>query len=232
MNPSLAQQAVSSALTGNWDMAIEQNSAILKENPKDLDALNRLARAYAEKGKINKAKEQAEKVVKIDPFNSIATKALRKWKGLKKGETYSSVLSDPEAFLEESGKTKILSLMHLGSQDILAKLDSGDEIQLDCHCHRIAAVTKDGKYIGRLPDDISSRLKRLVCMGNVYQSLVKSIDPNEVTIFVREISKGKKAKDTISFPAEKIEYTSFTSPSLIRKDDEEDTLLETEPEEI
>lgn len=230
MNPSLAQQAVTSALSGNWDMAIEMNLAILKDNPKDLDALNRLARAYAEKGQIGKAREEAEKVIKLDPFNSIATKALRKWKDLKKGEACSSTLSDPEAFLEESGKTKILPLMHLGSQEVIAKLDSGDEIKLDYHCHRIAAVTKDGKYIGRFPDDISSRIKRLVALGNEYQSLIKSIDPNEVTVFVREVARGAKAKDTISFPAEKIEYTSFTSPSLIRK--EEDTVTPPDGEEI
>jgi tetratricopeptide (TPR) repeat protein len=231
MNPSLAQQAVSSALSGNWDVAIEMNLAILKDNPKDLDALNRLARAYAEKGQIGKARDEAEKVIKIDPFNSIATKALRKWKDLKKGDVCSSALSDPEAYLEEPGKTKILSLLHLGSQEVLAKLDSGDEIKLDCHCHRIAAVTRDGKYIGRFPDDLSSRLKRLVSLGNEYQSLVKSIDPTEVTIFVREVIRGSKAKDIVSFPAEKIEYTSFTSPSLIRKSDEAGTPTENEAEE-
>jgi hypothetical protein len=67
-------------------------------------------------------------------------------------------------------------------------------------------------------------------LGNEYQSLIKSIDPNEVTIFVREVARGAKAKDVVSFPAEKIEYTSFTSPSLIRKPDETETPIEDESE--
>ena len=79
----LAQQAIYNALSCEWVKAVNVNEEILKENPSDIDALNRLARAQAELGKFKKARISAQKVIKIDPFNTIATKALLKWKNLK-----------------------------------------------------------------------------------------------------------------------------------------------------
>jgi hypothetical protein len=159
------------------------------------------------------------KVLKIDPIDSIANKALNKWKEMKPGKFHSLPnQSSAEAFLEDPGKTKIVPLVHLGSQTVLSELDSGDKIKLDCHCHRIAVTTVDGKYIGRLPDDLSARIKKLVALENKYEALIKSIDPqSQVKIFIREVAKGKKAAQIISFPGDKLEYVSFTSPELVEK---------------
>lgn len=217
MDQQLAQEAISLALSGNWKEAISVNQKILKLNSKDLGTLNRLARAYAELGQITKARKTAQKVIKIDSFNTIADKSLKKWKGLKDGEVPSLKPSGVEAFLEEPGKTKMLTLIHLGSPNVLAKLDSADEVKLDFHCHRISVVTLDGKYVGRLPDDISSRLKRLAQLGNEYLALVKSVEREDAKIFIREVKKGKGAKDIVSFPGEKVDYISFASPKLVRK---------------
>ncbi|MEK7112986.1 MAG: tetratricopeptide repeat protein, partial [Patescibacteria group bacterium] len=81
MDIDLAQKAVAQALAGNWKEAVKLNHEILKKDPKDVDALNRMARAYAELGNTKRAKGLVEKVLKIDPFNTIASKALKKWKG-------------------------------------------------------------------------------------------------------------------------------------------------------
>jgi hypothetical protein len=76
----------------------------------------------------------------------------------------------------------------------------------------------EGKYIGRLPDDLSARIKKLVALENKYEALIKSIDPqSQVKIFIREVAKGKKAAQIISFPGDKLEYVSFTSPELVEK---------------
>lgn len=228
MNDTLAQDAISAALAGNWRKALEINTTILKEDQKDIDALNRLSKAYAELGKLNKARQTAKRVLKIDPFNTIATKSLEKWKGLKKGETYSSSPSPAQVFLEEPGKTKILSLLHLGSSKILAKLDSGDEVKLNTHSHRVSVITKDGRYVGRLPDDLSARLRKLIKYGNEYSVYIKSIDKNDVKVFIREIKRSKKLKDLPSFSTEKINYISFTPPELVHR---METSLEEDEEE-
>lgn len=225
----LAQQAILSALSCEWEKAVSINEEIIKENPEDVDALNRLARAYAELGKFKKARENAQKVIKTDPFNTIALKALSKWKNLKKGETYSSSPTKAHIFLEEPGKTKIVSLLHLGSVKVLANLDAGDEVLLNTHSHRVSVTTFDGKYIGRLPDNLSANLRKLIKIGNSYQTFIKSITCTEVKVFIKEIDRSPKLKDIPSFSGEKIDYISFTPPELVHK--KEDISIDSDEED-
>lgn len=224
----LAQQAVSSALKGNWSKALELNKFILKKYPKDIDSLNRLARAYAELGKMKQARLNAKKVLKIDPYNPIAKKSLEKWKGLKKGETITSGPSSAKAFLEEPGKTKLVSLLHLGSENILAKLDAGDEVKINPHAHRVSIITLGGEYIGRLTDDLSARIRELIKFGNEYVAFIKSANKNEVKVFLKETKRSPKLSDIPSFSTDKIDYISFTFPDLVHKKSD---LQKTENEE-
>lgn len=198
MNEDLAQKAVAAALASDWKEAEKINKQILKNDKSDVDALNRLARAYAEQGSLKKAKETAKKVLRINPFNQIANKSLKKWKSLRRGETIVAGPSSAEAFLEEPGKTKMVSLLHLGASSVLAKLDAGDEVKLAPLKHRVSVTTLDGKYIGRLPDDIAAILRKLTGSGNEYQILIKSIETQGVRVFIRETKR-----------SEKINYASF-----------------------
>src|SRR3990172_299453 len=227
MKDDLAQKAVSLALSGNWEEALLVNKKILQDDLKDVDALNRQARAYAELGKLSKAKACAKKVLKIDPFNTISLKSLEKWKELKRGEALKSTPTSPQTFLEEPGKTKILSLIHLGDYKVIAKLDSGDEITLNTRSHRISALSNDGKYVGRLPDDLSARLKKLIKLGNEYLAFIKFANAKEVRVFIRETKRARKLADIPSFSTEKIEYVSFTPPELVHKKE----IYESEAEE-
>lgn len=226
---NLAQKAISQALKGNWKEAIELNKEILRKTPNDLEALNRLARAYAETGDTKKAKTISKKVLKIDPFNPIAQKCAKKWEKFKNGPT-TDVAPKPTAniFLEEPGKTKIVSLIRLGDESTLACLDSGDEVSMNLKTHRVSIASMDGKHIGVLPDDIAARLKKLSKSGNKYMSLIKKSEPKEVVLFIREIFRSKRVKDVASFPSEKINYVSFTPPELVHKKKPE---IETESEE-
>lgn len=228
MDLDLAQKAVSSALSGDWKNAVSLNLQILRTNSKDTDALNRLARAKAELGNIKEAKALAEKVLKIDPFNTIAAKSLKRWRGIKNGGLLPTKSMIPEDFLEEPGRTKIVSLLHLGDPKILAKLDAGDIVELDSHSHRVCVLTQDGKYIGRLTDDLSAKLRNLIKLGNKYHVLIKSNDPEEVKVFIRETHRNPKLKAIPSFQPEKIDYISYTPPELVHKKDEETIHLEEE----
>ncbi len=220
MEGDLAQEAINAALHGNWKIALDLNELILKKYPDDVDSYNRLARAYAELGDLQKARTACQKALTIDPFNSIAAKSLLKWKGLKKGDTYSNAPTNPQTFLEEPGKTKIVSLLFLGSPQILAKLDAADEVKLDTHSHRVSITTMDNKYIGRLPDDLAAKLRNFVNNGNIYQVFIKSSTTEEVKIFIREAVRAKKLRDIPSFQGEKIDYVSFTPPELVHRKDE------------
>jgi tetratricopeptide (TPR) repeat protein len=220
MEQDLAQDAISAALTGEWEKALHINKEILTTSPEDTDALNRAARAHAELGNVQKARETVQTVLKIDPFNSIAKKALDRWKGLKNGDTVSSGTTSSQVFLEEPGKTKIISLLHLGAPDALAELDSGDEMKFNCHSHRVSVMSLSGKYAGRLPDDLSARIRKLDKLGYEYRTFIKSVDKTEVKVFIRETKRPAKLTDIPSFPTEKINYISYTPPELVREEDE------------
>lgn len=215
-----AQEAISAALKGNWNKAVELNEKILEETSDDIEALNRLARAYSELGNIKKAKLNAQKVLKLDAFNSIATKCLKKWSAANAGKpngVSSQMSRDARTFLEMPGKTKITSLIHIGDSKTIAGLNTGDELKLNARKHRVSVVTPEGNYVGILADNLSSRLRRFIQLGNEYEVLVKSIDSTNIKIFIREVSRSEKAGDSPSFPSEKIEYISFTPPELVHK---------------
>ncbi|HKC04762.1 MAG TPA: tetratricopeptide repeat protein [Patescibacteria group bacterium] len=218
MEISLAQKAVNFALQRMWEEAVKVNLEILKESPEDTEALNRLARAYSEIGDILKARQTAQKVLKIDPVNSIAIKCVERWKSVTKVKRDTNNKISIDAFLEEPGRTKLVSLFHTGDPDIFANLDPGEEVKLVPFAHSVTVVTYDSRYIGRLPDDIAARLKNLIKSGNKYQTLIKSVEPKNVTVFIREMERGLKSKDTPSFPQEKIDYVAFTPPELVHTD--------------
>lgn len=222
MDNNLSQKAISFALKGDWKSALETNKEILSGDPVNTDALNRMARAYAELGDLTNAKKAAEKAVKIDPYNSIAKKSLEKWKKLRKTQPTSSTPIDPKTFLEEPGKTKIISLVNLGDKNVIAQIDSGDEVKINMHGHRLSVCTTDGKYVGKLPDDISARIKQLCGHGNEYIAHIKSASEEVVRVFVRESRRSEKLKDIPSFSSDKVDYISFTPPELVHKKEDFD----------
>lgn len=217
MELTLAQKAIGFALSGEWEKAIKVNQEILKENPKDTDALNRLARAFSELGKISEAKKYANKVLEIDPVNTIASRCLKKWKEVKKVERNGCAPVLVESFLEESGKTKLITLLNLGDSSVFNSLDPGEEVKLFASAHKVSISSRDDKYLGRLPDDLAARIRNLIKTGNKYQVLIKSIEPKEVKVFIREVEKGKDSKNIPSFPPEKIDYVAFTPPELVHR---------------
>ena len=189
MDPDLAQKAILAALKGEWKEAVKYNKSVLKDCPDDVQTLNRLAKAYCELGKVNEARRFCRKVIKIDPIDSIALRNLENWENLKASKKTSSCASDAADFIEEPGKTKLVSLLYLGDPGLISKLSAGEELILSPHSHRVSVTTKDYKYVGRLPDDLSARLRQYVKLGNSYRVIVKSVDQRNVKIFIRETTK-------------------------------------------
>src|SRR3989344_5532458 len=80
---SLSNQAIDAAMDCRWDEALKLNKKIIKDDPKNIDALNRQARVYMEMGRFPLAKKYYSEVVKIDPYNPIALKNLKIIKSFK-----------------------------------------------------------------------------------------------------------------------------------------------------
>jgi tetratricopeptide (TPR) repeat protein len=227
METSLAQKAVYLALAGKWREALEVNLQILSQSSDDLDALNRLARCYSEIGSTASAIETTQKVLKIDPINPIAQRCLSKWKVARPGENHKQGTTSGEAFLEESGKTKMITLLNLGDKNVFANLDSGDEVKLASYSHKVSVIDDEDHYIGRLPDDLAARLRNFLKQGNKYQVIIKSADEKEVTVLIKEL---ENKTGVTSFPPEKIDYVSFTPPELVHRDIPEMANVEETPE--
>lgn len=216
MNENLAPKAVKAALDGDWKLAIKYNENILKSDKEDIDALNRLARAYSETGKIKRAIRISKKVIKIDPFNKIACKCIERWNNIKDNlEKISSGTYSPTLFIEEPGKTKIAELINLSSQKTILSLNCADRVSMNLQGHRVSVTTNEGKYIGRLPDDLGKRIKTLSSKGNEYEVLIKSLNPKKVSVFIKQVKTATNMDSEISFPSEKVQYISYTSPELI-----------------
>ena len=95
-------QAVSQALSGRWDEAVETNLHILDLFPGDLPARNRLGKAYLELGRHEEALSAYELVLKQQPSNNIAPKKLKELYALLKREP-EIALMDTAAAIEMAG---------------------------------------------------------------------------------------------------------------------------------
>lgn len=212
----LAQRAIEEALNGNWKEAENLNKQIIEEEPNNQEALNRLARASLELGKITKALAFYRKVLHLDPYNSIAQKAVKRLElvdsSLKNGNgkkrQTTSLLATANLFIEEPGKTKTVALIHLGDCGIISALDAGEAVRLAPHAHRVSVETEYGHYIGRLPDDLSRKIISLTRVGNKYSTFIKSVLPDSVRVFIREVERGESLLNSPSFPNDKAAFAS------------------------
>jgi len=196
---TLKNQAIQTALKGNWKEAVDLNKSLVSENPEDLDALNRLALAYTIIGKTKEAKSTYQKVIGLDPLNAIALRNLRKLKE-KNGQNINgnSLKQINNKFLEEPGKTKVVELINIAQPKITENLRTGQTIELSIKRLKIF-VSEDKQYIGVLPDDIARRLIKFIKAGSIYEAYVKSAGPHKVSVFVKEIKKAIRFKDQPSF---------------------------------
>lgn len=195
---SIKNQAIQTALQGDWQSAISLNKSLIKEDPSDIDALNRLALAYTITGKIKEAKSTYQKVVNLDPLNSIALRNINKLKdkNLKTYPTTTYLINNK--FLEEPGKTKVIELINIAQPQNIETLRTGQSLNLSIKRLKIF-ILEDKQYIGVLPDDIAKRLIKFIKGGCLYEAYVKSANPHKVSIFVKELKKPSKYKDQPSF---------------------------------
>lgn len=191
-------QAIQATLTGDWESAIKLNKTLVNENPQDVEALNRIALAYTVVGKAKNAKDYYQKVLEIDPLNSIAIKNLNKIKANLSGGGGGLIIQVNNIFLEETGKTKVVELINLAQPEILLTLRTGQLLDLSAKRLKIF-ISQGKKYVGVLPDDIGKRLIKFIKGGNKYEAYVKSASHQHVTIFLRELKKSTKFKDQPSF---------------------------------
>ncbi|OGH41513.1 MAG: hypothetical protein A3H79_00015 [Candidatus Levybacteria bacterium RIFCSPLOWO2_02_FULL_36_8b] len=198
-------QAIQTALVGDWKTAIILNKELLVENPNDIETLNRLAFAFSVVGKTKDAKSTYQKVLELDNQNPIALKNLKRLtqsnvKNISNNHQSPFLAGQIDTmFIEESGKTKIIELVNITTPKTITRLMTGELLNLRIKRFKIFVLDRENEYIGMLPDDIGRRLIKFLKGGNNYEAYIKCVENHRVTIFIKETKRSARFKNQPSF---------------------------------
>ena len=198
-----SRQAIALALRGQWREAVASNKSILENFPKDVDAYNRLGRAYLELGEYALAREAYESALKFDLYNTIARKNLGRLSHL--GETEVGTEGDfhkvePQQFIEEVGKAGVVKLYRLASPEILARTAAGARVNLKISGPSLIVENSRGEYLGQVEPKHSHRLIRLMEGGNRYTAAIVNSTEGAVAVIIREVYQDPSQVGRLSFP--------------------------------
>jgi len=228
-----SKQAIALAMQGRWWEAVAANKSLLESFPNDVDAYNRLARAYMELGEYYRAREAYERTIKLDPYNTIAQKNLNRLSHL--GETVVSLEGgfhkvEPQQFIEEVGKAGVVKLCRLAPPEILAKTVAGARVNLKVDGTSLVVENSRGEYLGQVEPKYRQRLIKLMEGGNKYTTAIISSTEEAVTVIIREVYKHPSQAGRLSFPPKGAEsFRSYISDRIIRRELEYEEALLGEP---
>jgi len=232
-----SEEAIALAMKGRWKEAIAVNQSIIEVVPTDVDAYNRLGKAYMELGEFTNAKEAYNNTLELDKNNSIARKNLTRILQLEESKVKVAVNDErpkatPSLFIGEVGKAGVVSLYNLAPINVLAKISAGDQVNLKVEGHHLHVENEQGEYLGTVDNQHGFRLAKLIDSGNKYAAAVVSLDTDKVRIQIREVFQHPDQAGRLSFPAKITEgFQPHVKDSLLRQGEEEETLEEDEGED-
>jgi len=225
-----SQEAIALAMQSRWQEAVVVNNSIIESLPTDIDAYNRLGRAYTELGEFAKAREAYSKALELDSKNTIASKNLNRLSLLQEGQTpireeHSEVA--PDLFIGEMGKAGVVSLNHLASKEILAKMSAGTRVYLKTRGQQTVVDNEKGEYLGMLEPQYSFRLAKLMEGGNKYAAAIVSIDGDKLRVLIRETFQHPSQAGRLSFPVRPVEgFQPHVRDTLLRHSSVDEEALE------
>ena len=224
------KEAIALAMEDRWEEAVEVNRAILELFPEDIEAYNRLGKAFLEQGGYEEARSAFTRALQLSPSNIIARKNLERLTHLEKEEQVPKKgrKLGPQHFLEESGKTGIAVLENLTDRKVLAKITAGDAVTLGIVDRRLIVQSSEGEYLGQMPPRPGLRLIRLMQGGNQYEAAVTSLGGDEVTVIILEVFRHHEQRHITSFPTRGEQYRLYSRSALVEFDlpEEEDEEME------
>lgn len=235
-----SQEAISLAMQSLWQEAVTVNQSILELFPTDIDAYNRLGRAFMELGEFAKAKEAYSRGLELDPNNAIAQKNLQrlsllpaskvKVKQVKVKEERREVA--PDLFIGEMGKAGVVNLQNLAPGEVLARMAAGNQVDLKVRGQRLIIENEQGEYLGLVEPPHGFRLARLIEGGNKYTAAIVNIDNNTARVIIREVFQHPNQIGRPSFPVRAVEgFQPHVKDTLLRHEAVGEEALE-EGEEV
>lgn len=224
-----SKEAIALAMQGRWGEAVVANQEIIASFPHDVDAYNRLGRAYIELGEYGRAKEAYERAIEFDPYNIIAQKNLRRLPYLGEGGPASSDRAEPQHFIEETGKAGVVSLYRLAPAGVLARMAAGNKVYLKRDGPGLTVANARGEYLGQVEPRYAQRLIKLMEGGNQYAAAVVRAAEDRVLVIIREVYQDPSQVGLLSFPPRGGEsLRPYLSDKMLRRELEN---IEAEAEE-
>ena len=230
-----SKQAVTLAMQGRWQEAVTVNKLIVENFPKDVEAYNRMGRAYMELGEYASARDAYQQSLGIDQFNTIAKRNLDRLANLGKSAANSEVdvhHAEPQIFIEEIGKSGVVNLNGLAPKEILAKMSAGDMINLKIDHHNLVAENSAWEYIGLVEPRHAQRLIKLIQGGNKYTAAIISSADDKVTVIIREAYQDPSQAGQLSFPPKGAKIARPSVSGKINRSEESDEESADESPEI
>ena len=230
-----SQEAISLAMQSRWQEAVTVNQGIIELFPTDIDAYNRLGRAFMELGEFAKAKEAYSRGLELDPNNAIAQKNLQRLSLLpaskvKVKEERREVA--PDLFIGEMGKAGVVNLQNPAPGEVLARMAAGNQVYLKVKGQRLIIENEQGEYLGLVEPPHGFRLARLIEGGNKYAAAIVNIDNSTVRVIIREVFQHPSQIGRPSFPVKAVEgFHPHVKDTLLRHEAGEEEAFE-EGEEV
>ncbi len=224
-----SKQAITLAMEGKWQESVDINKGIIENFPNDVDAHNRLGKAYMELGDYAQSKAAYEKALQLDQYNTIAKKNLQRLEHLEHSAPAPVATvekAEPHLFIEEIGKAAVVNLYQIASADRLVKMMAGDKVTLKPQDASLSVENARGEYLGLVPAKHGQRLIKLMEGGNKYTSAIISSGENSISVIIRETYQSPDQKDQVSFPGRKLEEIQpYVSDRVFRPEYEEEEEL-------
>src|SRR3990170_8046609 len=223
-----ANLAIQMALQGRWPEALQLNRAIIDSFPTDVDAFNRLGKAFTELGRYADARQAYMKALEIDSLNSIARKNLSRLAtlGEEAPPKAASQKLSPQMFIEEMGKTGITTLMR-PNMGVAARMTAGDQVVLQRNNGALAIQTTSGEHVGEVEPKLGHRLMKLMDGGNEYIAAISALDQAQVRVFIRETFQHANQTGKLSFPPTVTEsFRPYIKERLVRQDADDEPYFE------
>lgn len=223
-----ANLAIQMALQGRWPEALQLNRAIIDSFPTDVDAFNRLGKAFTELGRYADAREAYMKGLEIDSLNSIARKNLSRLAtlGEEAPPKAASQKLSPQMFIEEMGKTGITTLMR-PNMGVAARMTAGDQVVLQRKNGSLAIQTTSGEHVGEVEPKLGHRLMKLMDGGNEYVAAISALNQAQVRVFIRETFQHATQTGKLSFPPTVTEsFRPYIKERLVRQDADDEPYFE------
>lgn len=234
-----SKQAIALAMESRWGEAVAANKNLIESFPTDVDAYNRLGKAYMELGEYSQSREAYSRAIELDPYNDIAKKNLHRLSHLegvpvspKKPVVGVGIGSDkvqPQHFIEETGKSGVVSLSQPASPEVLARMIAGDRVYLKTDDSTLIVENGRGEYLGQVKSRQGQRLANLMKGGNIYSAAIVSSVEDAMTIIIREVYQHPSQAGRLSFPSRGIEeLRPYVGDRIIRRELEYEEALSSE----